>query len=189
MTKKLLAVAAAATLAVPTLAHAQESNWVHVRVDEADGAKVRVNLPATMIDVALDIAGERGLEEDLRFGPDAEVSLDQMRRLWHEMRDAGDAEFVNVQDGDEHVRVFREGDRVFVHVDEGGTEKVRVVMPARVADALLSSEGDTLNLRAALRELAATGSQELVRVREVDGANVRIWVDDRSDQPDAGGAP
>lgn len=190
MTKKLLAVAAAMTLAVPAMAQAQESSWIHVRVDEADGAKVRVNLPATMVDVALEIADEKGFEEEhLHFGPDSEVSLDQMRRLWREMRDAGDAEFVNVQDGNEHVRVFREGDRVFVHVDENGTEKVRVEMPARVADALLSSEGDTLDVRAALQELARSGNQELVRVREADGANVRVWVDSRSDQPDGEGAP
>ena len=62
-------------------------------------------------------------------------------------------------------------------------------MPARVADALLSSQGDTLNVRAALQELASSGSQELVRVREADGANVRIWVDNRSDQPEGEGAP
>lgn len=190
MTKKLLAVIAAMTLAVPAAAQAQDSNWIHVRVDEADGAKVRVNLPATMVDVALEIADEKGFEkEHLHFGPDSEVSLDQMRRLWQEMRDAGDAEFVNVQDGDEHVRVFREGDRVFVHVDESGTEKVRVEMPASVADALLSSEGDTLDVRAAVKELASSGNQELVRVHEADGANVRVWVDARSDQPDGEEAP
>ena len=83
MLKKLLAVLAVVALAAPAAAHAQESSWIHVRVDEADGAKVRVNLPATMVDVALEIADEKGLEEDhLHFGPDSEVSLDQMRRLW-----------------------------------------------------------------------------------------------------------
>ncbi len=190
MTEKLLAVVAAMALAVPAAAQAQDSNWIHVRVDEADGAKVRVNLPATMVDVALEIADEKGLEkEHLQLGPDSEVSLDQMRRLWQEMRDAGDAEFVNVRDGDEHVRVFREGDRVLVHVDEDGPQKVRVEMPASVADALLSSEGDTLDVRAAVQELVSSGDQELVRVREADGPKVRIWVDDRSGQPDGEEAP
>ncbi len=186
MTKKLLTVVAAAALAVPATAHAQESSWIHVSVDEADGTTARVNVPASMVDVALDIADERGLEEDLRFGPDAEVSLEQLRSLWREMRDAGDAEFVNVRDGDEHVRIFRGGERVYVHVDEGETERVRVEMPASVADALLSSEGERLDLRAAVQELAGSGSQELVRVRERD-ADVRIWVDDRSGQDGAGG--
>lgn len=188
MTKKLLTVAAAAALAVPAMAHAQESSWIHVSVDEADGATVRVNLPASMVDVALDIADERGLEEDLRLGPEADVSLEELRRLWHEMRGAGDAEFVNVREGDEHVRVFREGDRVFVHVDEGDTEKVRVEMPAEVADALLDSRDDRLDLRAAVQTLARSGSRELVRVREPD-ATVRVWVDERSDQGGAGGTP
>jgi len=189
MLKKMLMAMAAAALIVPAAAaQAQESNWIHVRVDEADGAKVRVNLPATMVDIALEMADEEALEDGhLDLGSDTDVTVQELRRLWQEMRDAGDAEFVNVQDGDEHVRVFRKGDRVYVQVDEGETQKVRVEMPAEVADALLDSEGDRLNLRAAVQKLAESGSQELVRVQEPD-TSVRIWVDARSDQADGEGA-
>lgn len=187
MMRKMLAAVAAMALVVPaTAAHAQEANWIHVRVDEADGAKVRVNLPATMVDVALDIAEDEGLEEELDLDSE-DVSIAELLRLWSELKNAGDAEFVNVQDGDEHVRVFRKGDRVYVNVDEGETEKVRVQMSAEVADALLDSEGERLNVRAAVQRLAEIGDQELVSVQDTD-ATVRVWVDNRSDQGDGEGA-
>lgn len=70
---------------------------------------------------------------------------------------------------------------IHVRVDESGEERIRVVMPPEVADALLDGEGERLDLRAALRQLARTGDRELVRVRD-DDATVRVWVDDSSGQ-------
>lgn len=186
MMKHLLTVAAAGLLVVPAGAvqaqETQEASWVHVRVDEADGAKVRVNLPISLVDVALEAAGEEGLEDGrLRWDEHGDVTVDDLRRMWRELRDAGDAELVEVQDGEEHVRVYRRGDRLHVHVDEDGEEKVRVEMPTGVADALLGGEGDELDLRAAVRELARRGERDLVRVQDTD-ATVRVWVDARSAQ-------
>lgn len=183
MNKHWLTMAAAALLAVPAGAvQAQEASWVHVRVDEAEGDNVRVNLPISLVDVALEAAGEERLEDGhLRLGEHGDLSVEELRRMWRELRDAGDAELVEVQDGEEHVRVFRRGDRVHVQVDEDGEEKVRVEMPVEVADALLGAEGDRLDLQAAVRKLARRGEQELVRVRDTD-ATVRVWVDDRSGQ-------
>lgn len=188
MTKKLLMLAIAAVLAVPAALHAQEeASWIHVRVDEEDGAKVRINLPISMVDVALETARKEGLDDaHMHWKGHGDMSIQDLRRMWQEMRDAGDAEFVNVQDGDEHVRVFRKGDRVYVQVDEEGDEKVRIEMPTEVADALLSGEGETLDVRAAVDKLARRGAHELVRVR--DGAEtVRIWVDNRNSQDEDGG--
>lgn len=186
MTKKLVMLAAVAALALPVAVQAQEASWVHVRVDAEDGTRVRLNLPVSMVDVALKTAREEGFEDaHLRWDEHADLSLEDLRRLWREMRDAGDAEFVNIQDEEEHVRIFRRGDRVFVHVDEDGTEKVRVEMPVEVADALLETEGDELDLSAAVQKLARRGEHELVRVRDRD-ATVRIWVDDSNSQASDG---
>lgn len=186
MKKTILTAAAMALLAAPAGAlHAQEAqpeSWIHVRVDEADGAKVRVNLPASLVDVALDVAGEEALEDGhLDWDHHGDLTLEELRRLWAEVKKGGDAEYVDVEDGDEHVRVFRRDGRVHVHVDEDGREKVRIEMPPEVADALLSGDGERLDLRAALRELTRTGSRELVRVRDEE-ATVRVWIDDRAEQ-------
>lgn len=185
MMKKLSAgfVAVMLASAGAAQAHAQaeadaagEASWIHVRVDEADGAQVSLNLPMSLVDVALDAAGEDAFDEDdLRL--EGDVEIDDLRRMWRELRDAGDAEFVDVRDGDEHVRVFRRGDRVFVHVDEDDREKVRIEMPAAIVDALLGTEGDRLDVEAAARELARVGDREMVRIDD-EGTTVRIWVDD-----------
>lgn len=191
MRKALLTMATAAVMAVPTGAlQAQEAeasgpaeaSWIHVRVDEAEGARVRVNLPMSLAEMALEIAGEEALEgEHLQWDSDGDVSLDDIRRMWRELRDAGDADFVEVQEDDEHVRVFRRGDRVHVQVDEEGVEKVRVEVPAGIVDALLGTEGDELDLAAAMQEMARTGEQNLVQVQDGE-TTVRVWIDQRNTQ-------
>ena len=100
--------------------------------------------------------------------------------MWRELRDADDADFVNVRDEGEHVRIYKRGDRVHVDVDEDGERKVRVELPAAIVDALLGAEGDRLDLPAAARELARAGEQQVVRIDD-EGTRVRIWVDRASD--------
>lgn len=176
----VLTLAAAAVQAQEARDGAPEGSWIHVRVAEADGAEVDVNLPLSLIDVALELGEEKGLDaDDLRFGPDSDVSMEDLRRMWRGLRDAGDGEFVDVEDGGEHVRVYKQGDRVRVDIDEDGVEKVRVDMPASIVDALLGSEGDRLDLRAAARELARAGDREVVRIDD-EGTQVRVWVDRQS---------
>jgi hypothetical protein len=76
---------------------------------------------------------------------------------------------------------------LLVDVDEtrGDRERVEIKVPITVIDALLSGEGDELNLAAAIRALDAHGSQQLITVDD-DDSQVRIWVD--SDQAGGGQA-
>lgn len=182
----LVAIPAAA-VGQPATEADDDERWVHVRVDEADGARVALNLPISLVDVALAKAAEDGFDRDeLGLGPESDVSVEDLRRVWGELRDAGDADFVDVRDGEERVRIYRRGDRVHVDVDEDGRETVRVRMPASIVDALLGAEGDRLDLPAAARELARSGEQEVVRIDDRDeGTSVRIWVDRDS----SGGEP
>lgn len=190
MTRTLLTAAALAVMTIPAgTLQAQEASWIHVRVDEAEGAEVRVNLPVSLVDVAVETATDEAFDGGrFAWDEDADVTVEELRRMWDELRGTGEADLVEVRDGDEHVRVFRRDGRVHVHVDEDGTEKVRVVMPDEVADALLDTEGESLDLRGALRQLARGGSRELVRVRDRD-ASVRVWIDGRSGQAEAGATP
>lgn len=186
MKTKLTASLAAALLLSAGAVQAQQSaddgttRWVHVRIEEADSTKASINLPVSMVDAALQSRGHDGFDAgDLELGPDGDVSVDDLRRMWREARDAGDADFVDVRDGDEHVRVYKRDGRLHVKVDEDGKEKVRIDLPATVVDALLGAEGQRLDFQAAARALGDAGQQEVVRID--DGASsVRIWVDDRS---------
>lgn len=185
MRTKLLTATMIAILTAGTgAAHAQPApeaegatHWVHVRVDEADGAKVALNLPISLVEVAVESRlGKEWGPDKLRLDRRGGISLEELRAMWRELRNAGDVDLVEVRDGDEHVRIYRRGETVHVRVDEGDVQKVRVDLPASIVDALLGSDGEGLDLAAAARELARAGSQEVVRIDD-EGTTVRIWVD------------
>jgi len=194
-----LALLAAAFAAAQTTSTA----WLHVRVDEAQKAsKVRVNLPMTVVDAVVkatpDLIEEHG---KVNFGEHHGMKLADCRRAWKQLMAAGDAEFVTVESEDENVRVQRKGDLVIVYADHKGhaakpakaeAEKseaakkaegpgeVRIEVPVSLVDALLSGEGEEVNLQAALAEVQKRRG-DIVRVHDTD-ADVRIWIDEQNSQ-------
>jgi hypothetical protein len=121
-------------------------------------------------------------EEELRGGrvrfEDSEVTVAELRQLWNELQSAPDATFVDVEETDQKVRVSKSGGYMLVTAFEGGekSQQVDVRIPAAVVDALLSGEGEELDIAAAVRALAAHGAGELVTVTD-DETKVRVWVD------------
>jgi hypothetical protein len=153
--------------------------WIHIEVleDGEEGAKVNVNLPISLASAALKmVEDEEFLGEHFQFNG-KHLTLDELRTLWKEVREAGDAEFVTVQEDDETVKVYRQGDMVFVEAtDENNEERVRIQLPVPVVDALLGGKGDELDLEAAVEHLMTMTAGEIVRVE--DGKDlVRIWID------------
>ena len=188
--------------ATGALAQTAAPAWLHVRVEEAAKAsKVHVNLPMSVVEAVLKASPEL-LEEHGKFklGDHHGMTLADMRRAWKELAAAGDAELVTVESEDENVRVARKGDVVQVFVDhkpsarkaEAGPEKpakaaksegpgeVRIEVPVSLVDAMLSGEGDTVNLEAAVNELKKRRG-DIVRVKDED-SNVRIWIDEQNTQ-------
>jgi hypothetical protein len=162
----------------------QDSPWLHIRVTEAgeDGAKVNVNLPLSLVTVFADIAEEQLEKElsghgniDIDFD-DHDIDIEDIRRAWGELRDAGDADFVEVQEDDEYVKISRSGNKILIQFDEDGDNKGRVEVPVSVVDALLDGDGQKLNLRAAIDELVSSTSGEIVLVEDGD-TTVRIWIE------------
>ncbi|HVO09641.1 MAG TPA: hypothetical protein VMX54_02700 [Vicinamibacteria bacterium] len=192
-------------LLAAAFAAAQTTNtaWLHVRVDEAQKAsKVRVNLPMTVIDAVLKATPEL-IEEHgkVNLGDHHGMKLADCRRAWKQLMAAGDAEFVTVESEDENVRVQRKGDLVIVYADhkghparpakaeaeagkaetaakDKGPGEVRVEVPVSLVDALLSGEGEEVNLQAALAEVQKRRG-DIVRVHDTD-ADVRIWIDEQN---------
>lgn len=175
----LLIIPAAAVQAQETADADVERSWIHVHVQEDGEDKVEINLPLRLVDVAIEANDAEEFAGDFHLGEKHGVSVEELRRVWNELRDAGDVEFVNVRDGDEKVRVYRRGDRVHLDVDEDGEKKVRVELPSRVVDALLSGRGERLDLSAAAREMAKLGDEQIVQIDD-EGSRVRVWVDRKS---------
>ena len=102
--------------------------WLHIRVDEhGKSSKVRVNVPLTVVEAALEAAPQRIVDKgrikiDLGGHDDHDLSLAEMRRIWQELKDAGDTEIVSVEQEDETVKVARKGDLVQVRVQQAGRQ-------------------------------------------------------------------
>ncbi len=166
-------------------ARAASDLWLHVTVDEADGGtKVTVNLPIALVEKAVPLLPIHRFRADhvrrghVHWDHDGGVSmsLQNLRELWAEVRDAEDMTFVTVEEDEERVRVWKESGTVFFEVrDDFGDEQVDVRIPVPVVDALLA--GDEIDLDKAVQALVAQGGGELVSIRDGD-EKVRVWVDD-----------
>lgn len=175
-------VAAVFAVAVPawTAQAAEKTAWIHIRVEEpGKESKVSVNVPVPVAEAALAMAPDTvGTGGHLHLGPHCQnLSLADLRRAWTELRAAGDAEIVSVEEKDQTVKIGRAGDKVRIHVDgHGKGESVHIEVPTAAVDALLAGEGEELNLRGALNEIRHLRG-DVVRV-DGDDSKVRIWIDE-----------
>lgn len=167
-----------ALLALP-LAAAADGLYLHVHVEDDGGETVNVNLPLNAIGSMLPML-EQQMGDDAYVALDEyDVSLEQMRATWRELRNQPDFVLATVESDDANVHVAKEGDYLVARVHDvadAGSARVHARIPARVVDALLSGQDGRLDLRAALDALAAEGEGELVTVEE-DSSRVRVWVD------------
>lgn len=176
----LAALAFAAAVPASTARADEKTAWIHVRVEEpGHDSKVSVNVPLPVAEAALSMAPETlGPGSHIHLGPHCRsLSLADLRRAWTELRAAGDAEIVSVEDKDQTVKIGRAGDKVRIHVDAHGKgESVHIEVPTAAVDALLAGEGEELNLRGALKEIRHLRG-DVVRV-DGDDSKVRIWIDE-----------
>jgi hypothetical protein len=181
----VVGLAASVAAAVPAAQQATASAkggtaWLHVRVDEVKGSKVSVNLPLTVVEAALQAAPETIVSHGrVRLGNGKhDLSIADLRKVWQELKAVGDAELVSVEDEEDgKVTVSRLGDLVQVRVDgDRKGEKVHVDLPVEVVDALLSGQGEQLDLKAGMAALRGRRG-DIVRVNDQD-STVRVWIDE-----------
>jgi hypothetical protein len=160
-------------------AQAGATPWLHVRVEEPSRkSKVSVNLPLTVVEAAIKAAPEN-IVRDGRFQISCGrhgLSVAEMRKVWAELKNAGDIDLVTVEEEDETVKVARKGDLVQVRVAKKDGEEVRVDVPVGLVDAALSGEGDEIEVGALVRELSKRRG-DIVQVNEKD-SKVRVWIDE-----------
>ena len=100
--------------------HAEQSQqvqpWIHL--DMTGQTTMSLNLPLAAIEAALAMAPEAIVDGDgqLQLGGDREIPVTAIRAAWSQLRDVGDVEIANIQDGRQSVRVAREGDTIVVDV-------------------------------------------------------------------------
>lgn len=176
--KKLFTAAALLCLAMTPAAMAGNADglWLHVKVAEGDETRVTVNLPLSLVEAALPMIPDTHFHHHGRVDlGDVDVTTDELRNLWRQIKASPDMTFVTVEDRGDTVRVWKEGDYLYVNAQDG-SDDVDVRLPTVVIDALLSGDGHDLNVYAAIEALVDEGEGELVTVSG-DDESVRVWVD------------
>ena len=158
-------------------------SWLHIQVEgEDDGTRpTALNLPLKAVGALVAMAPDEIISSDGRLTVAEEhgVSVSDIRTMWQEIMAAGDSEFATFQRADRTFAVARVGDRVEVRVTGEG-ENMRLDLPVVVVGALLSGDGETLNLVAAIDQLGELRG-DIVRVTE-DTRQIRVWVDETAEQ-------
>jgi hypothetical protein len=154
--------------------------WVHVHVDNpAKSEKVKINIPVSLMETMLPLIEEKGVQKGKIKLEDKELKVEDLRKMWNELRKQGDAEFLSVEDKDTSVRVYTEGNFLMVQPEKASKEKVKIKVPLSVVDALLSGHGDELNLTAAVKALKDSGVRDIISVQD-DENIVRVWIDENN---------
>jgi len=152
--------------------------WLHLEVKEnkTEPVLVKVNLPVSLVDVALDVVREEGLRHGKFKLEHTEITVADMKEIWNELKKAGNAEFLTVERRHETVRISREGEFVLVKVTENQEPKVDLKIPVSVVDALLEGPGDELNLKAAVAAMQQKQVGDILTVN-ANNTRVRLWID------------
>jgi hypothetical protein len=177
--KKMLYVMVVTALLTLTIS-AQSKQWLHVHVQEANkGDVVKINVPLSLAEAVLPtVQKQTGGHGHLRLS-DKHMSKQDLQQIWEAIRAQGDADFVTVETQKDNVRVSLRNNYLIVQASEESQAQVDVMIPAEVVDALLLGPGDELDLLAAIRALEASGSSEIVSVRDRD-TTVRVWIDEKN---------
>lgn len=159
-----------------------QTPWIHIEVDEndTDASHVKVNLPLSVVEIALEAAPEKIVDDGrIRMHHiDEDIDVDDLRRMWSELRSAPDSELVSVQKKEETVSIRRQGDQILIDVDDReDRDTAHIQVPVSVVDALFSGEGQELNLKEAISQLKSLRG-DIVRVDDGE-TKVRIWIDEK----------
>jgi len=180
MRKKSLILSAALLVLLAGVTTAASKLWVHVHVEDATKEEtVKINLPISVIETMLPIVEQKKLRDGHIKLNDSEFRVEDLRKVWNDIRDEGDMEFISVQGRDKNVRVFIEGNYLLVQPEEKDKSKVDIRIPLKVVDAMLSGKGDELNLTAAVKALRDSGVRDIITVKDED-TSVRVWIDDKN---------
>jgi len=130
-----IALGIASTVAFATIYTFREG-LIRVDVDEfrAGGSHVHVWVPAAAVPVALHFAPHRHIQNAAQH---LEPFMPTIRQLAKELRKYPDAQFVDVVDGSDHVKIGTSGGKLQIDVVQPG-ESVHVTVPISTLEDVAS---------------------------------------------------
>jgi hypothetical protein len=174
-------VLATLLLAVSGGAIAGQEPWLHVQVRESgeEPASVDVNLPLRLVEKLLPVVEAHGIHGgkiEAKIG-DRDISVRDLREAFRAVASSPDGTWIAVKELQESVRLVKRGSELRIEGSNEGAERGRVEirLPLAVAEALLSGDGEELNVVAAIAALLREKPRDLITVQD-SKARVRIWV-------------
>lgn len=151
------------------------SSVMLVHVDNED-VSLTIPVPLALAQVALAFAPDEIKRIDVE---DIAEFIPYLERIVAELETAPDGLFVEVEDGDDHVRVFKQDGMLKVRVEDGSDEKVTVRIPFAAMMAAVHAydvEGEFFRTSRLVGALRAVPSGELVHVIDGDDeVHVSMW--------------
>lgn len=166
-----------AVMLAGAIVQAQSKEWLHIKVDDPRKEEtVRVNIPIALMETLLPMVQENAIRNGKIRIHDKSVSKDELKKLWSSIKQEGDTEYLTIEKPGETVTVSMQGKFFVVQTEQDSEKSVNIKIPAAVMDAMLSGDGDEIDLMAAAKALRESGVKEIISVKDND-ATVRVWID------------
>jgi len=151
------------------------SSVMMVSVDNED-VTLTVPVPLALAQLALAFAPQEVKRIEV---PEIGKIMPHVRRVVEELQSSPDGIFVEVIDGSDHVKVFKEGGLLRVQVEDGDNEQVDVAIPFESMMAMVDAydvEGGFFRTSRLVGALRAAPSGDLVHViDDEDEVSIRMW--------------
>lgn len=160
------------------VASAASNQWVHVHIENpSNQEKVKMNIPIALVETMMPLIEEKGVERGVIRLHEKDMSVKELRSMWKQIRAQGDNEFLSVENRDGSFHVFTKGGFLLVQPDNHSRKNIDIRIPLAVVDAMLSGEGEELNLTAAIHALKDSGVRDIITVKD-DDKTVHVWIDE-----------
>lgn len=150
--------------------------WLHMRVSDADGTRVSINLPFSIVEKAAPLIPVDAMRHPHIRCNGERIDSAAFRNAVRQTLTSGTAAYD--EDG-HHVVITRANGSISIvanDIDDG--DSVRVRLPAAIVDPMVNAAGDEIDLRAAVLALVRQGSGELM-IADTHDATVRVWIDEK----------
>jgi len=180
--RKLTAITAGLILGVlaaapPALADV-ENVWLHVDVNGLDHHEgtVKITLPLSLVEVAIDSADTSGILKDLKRDKGVDLA-----KLWKQLKNADLDEFVTIDSDDAKIKVFKEAGvfRVSMSDLDDEVDQMEIRIPFSVMDYLFDSKREGFKLSDMVSDLRNDLPLVLVEARKGSDERVKVWIDQR----------
>ena len=165
---------------VPTLAVAGDPAFLHLTVQEKgyNEPNVKVNIPLSLIDVVADAIKDDDVVKIDGVLDDIEREGIDIRKLWTGLKDLGPTDFIEIENEDDHVKVWKDREAFRITITEKGQSepKVLVTFPLAIVESVIGDGSQPITLKGIVAQLKKAGPMQFVEIHD-EGEHVRIWLE------------